>query len=148
MLSQWPGINGVLSANDGLGGAVIKVLRKKGLNGKIPVTGQDATLEGLQNILSGDQCMTVYKPIGPEAQTAANLAIQVFKGQQPVFGPDERIKDPESGAYVPFRKLTPSSITVDKIQTVVDDEFVDYKALCAGKYLKLCKAHKITPKTD
>ena len=144
MLSQWPTIGGVLAANDGLGGAVIKVLRKKGLNGKVPVTGQDATLEGLQNILAGDQCMTVYKPIGPEAQDAANLAIQVFKGQKPVFGPAEQIKDPESGAYVPFKSLTPSAVTIDNMATtVVADKFVDVKALCAGKYAKFCKAHDI-----
>jgi D-xylose transport system substrate-binding protein len=144
MLSQWPGIDGVLAANDGLGGAVIKVLRKKGLNGKVPVTGQDATLEGLQNILSGDQCMTVYKPIGPEAQTAANLAIDVFKGKKPAFLPTERIKDPESGAYLPFKSLVPVAVTAANIQTtVVKDQFVDVKALCAGKYAKLCKTYKI-----
>ena len=149
MLSQWPGIDGVLAANDGLAGAVIKVLRKKKLNGTVPVTGQDATLEGLQNILTGEQCVTVYKPIQPEAETAAKLAIAVFKGQKPVFLPTERIKDPESGAYLPFKSLTPQAVTAGNIQaTVVRDKFVAVKDLCAGKYAKLCKAHKITPKAD
>ena len=144
MLGQWPGINGVLAANDGLAGAVINVLRKKGLNGKVPVTGQDATLEGLQNILAGDQCMTVYKPIGPEEQTAANLAIQVFKGQKPVFRANERIKDPESGAYVPFKSLDPQPVSIDTMKkTVIADKFVDVKKLCAGKYAALCEEHDI-----
>jgi D-xylose transport system substrate-binding protein len=56
-------IDGVLAANDGLGNAAISVLKRNGLNGKVPVTGQDATVQGLQNILAGDQCMTVYKAI-------------------------------------------------------------------------------------
>ncbi len=59
MLSQRPDIGGVLAANDGLAGAVIKVLKKHGLNGKVPVTGQDASIEGLQALLTGDQCMNV-----------------------------------------------------------------------------------------
>ena len=56
-------VDGVVAANDGLAGAIITVLQKNGLNGKVPVTGQDATPDGLQAILRGDQYMTVYKPI-------------------------------------------------------------------------------------
>lgn len=141
MLDQQPKIDGVLAANDGLGGAVIKVLRKKGLNGRVPVTGQDATLEGLQNILLGDQCVTVYKAIKPEAETAANIAVQLFKGTQPsVKG---QIKDPESGAYIPFASLQPKSITVNNINEVLADGFVDKKKLCAGKFAPLCVEHGI-----
>ena len=58
-------IDGVLAANDGLGNAAIAVLKKNNL--QVPVTGQDATPEGLQNILAGDQCMTVYKAVKKEA---------------------------------------------------------------------------------
>ncbi len=54
-------VDGVVAANDGLAGAIITVLQKYGLNGKVPVTGQDATPDGLQAILRGDQYMTVYK---------------------------------------------------------------------------------------
>ena len=67
-------VDGVLAANDGLAGAVITVLTKYGLNGQVPVTGQDATADGLQAILRGDQYMTVYKPIKQEADAAAKLA--------------------------------------------------------------------------
>ena len=59
MFQQFPKIGGVLAANDGLANAAIEVLRTEKLNGKVPVTGQDATVQGLQNILRGDQCMTV-----------------------------------------------------------------------------------------
>src|SRR6478735_707780 len=71
---------GVDAANDGLGGAVVSVLKRNGQNGKVPVTGQDATDEGLQRVLTGDQCMTVYKAIKKEADAAAKLAISLAKG--------------------------------------------------------------------
>ena len=59
-------IDGVLAANDGLGNAAISILRKNNVAGKVPVTGQDATAQGLQNVLDGSQCMTVYKPVKQE----------------------------------------------------------------------------------
>jgi D-xylose transport system substrate-binding protein len=141
MLSQQPKIAGVLAANDGLAGAVIKVLRSKNMAGRVPVTGQDATLEGLQAVLAGDQCLTIYKPLKPEAQVAAGLAIALYKGQHPAV--KDQIKDPESGAYVPFSKLDPQAITIDKVSSVVADGFVSKKDLCAGKYAALCTANDI-----
>jgi D-xylose transport system substrate-binding protein len=150
MLQQQPGISGVLTANDGLGGAVIQVLKKHGLNGKVPVTGQDATVDGLRAVLVGDQCMTVYKAIRPEAEAAANLAIDLYKGEKPteanVGQSIGKIKDPESGAYLPFVSLTPQAITRTNIQDVVNDGFADPNAICKGKaYQKLCKKYKIGP---
>jgi D-xylose transport system substrate-binding protein len=141
MIAQQPKIDGVLAANDGLAGAVIKVLRKKGLNGKVPVTGQDATLEGLQNVLLGDQCLTIYKQIKPEAQTAANLAVELFKGKKPTV--NGQLKDPESGAYVPFASLTPKSIDVLKVKDVVAEGFISKKELCAGKFAPLCNQYGV-----
>jgi D-xylose transport system substrate-binding protein len=94
MLTQQNGkIDGVLAANDGLGNAVISVLKKNNLNGKVPVTGQDATVQGLQNILAGDQCMTVYKAIKQEADAAADLAISLAKGEKKET--TQTVKDPE-----------------------------------------------------
>ena len=74
-------IDGVLAANDGLGNAAIAVLKKNNL--QVPVTGQDATTEGLQNILAGDQCMTVYKAVKKEADAASAAAIALLKGEHP-----------------------------------------------------------------
>ena len=68
-------------ANDGLGGAVVSVLKRNGQNGKVPVTGQDATDEGLQRVLTGDQCMTVYKAIKKEADAAANAGDRAGQGR-------------------------------------------------------------------
>jgi D-xylose transport system substrate-binding protein len=130
------GIHGVLAANDGIGNAVIGVLKKHKVNGKVPVTGQDATVEGLRNILAGDQCMTVYKPIKEEADAAADLAIGLFKGEKKFV--DGRTKDPVSGAYVASRLLAPKAIFKGNVKDVITDGFVTRKALCAGAYAKLC----------
>ena len=73
-------IDGVLAANDGLGNAAISAIKQRKLD-QIPVTGQDATLQGVQNIVAGDQCMTVYKAIKKEADAAAKLAIALAKGE-------------------------------------------------------------------
>jgi D-xylose transport system substrate-binding protein len=148
MWQQQPKISGVLAANDGLGGAVIDVLRKGKKNGQIPVTGQDATVPGLQNILIGDQCMTVYKAIRPEAEAAARLAIDLYKGRAPTAASVQqsitKIKDPESGAYVPFVSLSPVAVTKDNImKTVIHDNFVTVKQLCTGNYAKLCAENDI-----
>jgi D-xylose transport system substrate-binding protein len=141
MLEQQPGIDAVLAANDGLGNAAIEVLRKKGLAGKVPVTGQDATVQGLQNVLAGEQCVTIFKDLKPLAQNAASLAVKLFKGEQPTA--PKRIKDPESGAYIPFVSLPPQPITINKINDVIATGFVTAKELCTGKYQALCREHGI-----
>ncbi len=80
-------VDGVLAANDGLGNAAISALKQRKLP-QVPVTGQDATLEGIQNIVNGDQCMTVYKAIKKEADAAAKLAIALAKGEKPTATTD------------------------------------------------------------
>jgi len=109
--------------------------------GKVPVTGQDATVEGLQAVLSGDQCLTIYKQLKPEADTAARLAIDLYKGQKPPV--KSQIKDPESGAYVPAELLSPVEIKKADVKSVVSAGFVSKKDLCAGKYAALCAENGI-----
>ena len=83
MYTQQKGkIDGVLAANDGLGGAAIAILDKNKVAGKVPVTGQDATTAGLQNVLAGTQCMTVYKSAKKEAGALSDLAIGLTKGEK------------------------------------------------------------------
>jgi len=135
-------INGVLAANDGLGNAAIDILKQDNMNGKVPVTGQDATVQGLQNILAGDQCMTVYKPIKKEADAAADLAIRLYKGETPQT-PAPGVKDPESGVYIKARLLPPEAIDKKSINKVIKDGFVEKKALCAGRFGELCRANGI-----
>jgi D-xylose transport system substrate-binding protein len=129
-------IDGVLAANDGLGNSVINVLKKNNLNGKVPVTGQDATVQGLQNILNGDQCMTVYKAIKKEADAAAELAIALAKGEKKDTG--KTVKDTESNRDVPAVLLEPQSITKENVKAVVDDGYVTKAELCSGAFAAKC----------
>ncbi|ROT34227.1 sugar ABC transporter substrate-binding protein [Micromonospora sp. HM5-17] len=137
MLTQQSGkIDGVLAANDGLGNAVISVLKKNKLNGKIPVTGQDATVQGLQNILAGDQCMTVYKAVKQEADAAAELAIALARGERKQTG--QTVRDPETGRDVPSVLLDPKAIYKENVKDVVADGYVTKDELCAGSFATLC----------
>ncbi|MDB1090103.1 substrate-binding domain-containing protein [Streptomyces sp. ACA25] len=137
MLTSEPGIDGVLAANDGLGNAAIAVLRKQNRNGEVPVTGQDATVQGLQNILSGDQCMTVYKAIKQEADAAARLAVSLAKGEEAET--NATVEDPEGGREVPSVLEVPVAIFKDNVKDVVDDGFVTKEELCTGEYAALCE---------
>jgi D-xylose transport system substrate-binding protein len=143
MLTSNKNIKGVLAANDGLGNAAIAVLRKNKLNGQVPVTGQDATVQGLQNILVGDQCMTVYKAIKKEADAAAELAIAIAKGSKPTTATGTT-KDPESGKDIPSVLLTPQAITKANVKDVIADGFVTTADLCKGDFAKACTAAGIS----
>ena len=137
MLTENKNIKGVLAANDGLGNAAIAVLKKNRLNGQVPVTGQDATVQGLQNILAGDQCMTVYKAIKKEADAASELAIALAKEQKPTTA-TSITKDPESGKDVPSVLLTPQAITKDTIKDVIADKYVTKEQLCTPEFAEAC----------
>jgi len=143
MLTQTSGkIDGVLAANDGLGNAAITALKKAHLNGKVPVTGQDATVQGLQNILMGDQCMTVYKAIKKEADEAAKLAIALAQGKTSDTG--QTVTDPTTSQPVKAVLLTPVAITVDNVKDVVTDGFVTKAELCTGDFAAKCTAAGIS----
>jgi len=118
------------------------VLKRNGLNGKVPVTGQDATVQGLQNILAGDQCMTVYKAIKGEADAAAALAVSLAKGETVNTG--QKVTDPESKKDVPAKLLTPIAITKANVKAVVDDGFVTKAELCTAAYAAACTAAGIS----
>ncbi|MBN0046459.1 substrate-binding domain-containing protein [Streptomyces actuosus] len=136
MLTSEPRTGGVLAANDGLGNAAIAVLRKQNRNGQVPVTGQDATVQGLQNILAGDQCMTVYKAVKKEADATAKLAISLAKGEKGET--NATVEDPEGKREVAAVLETPVAIYKDNVKDVVDDGFVTAEELCTGKYAALC----------
>ena len=136
MLTGNPNIKGVLAANDGLGNAAITVLKKQNLNGKVPVTGQDATVQGLQNILSGDQCMTVYKAVKKEADAASELAISLAKGENKTT--NQTVHDPEGNRDVPSVLLEPVAIYKDNVKAVVDDGYVKATDLCTAAFAATC----------
>lgn len=132
------GIDGVLAANDGLGNAVINVLKKNGVNGTIPVTGQDATDEGLQNILAGDQCMTVYKAVKKEADAAALLAIALAKGEDASSQATGTVTDSESGAEVKSVLLKPQAIFFDSVKDVIADGYTTKENVCTAELADKC----------
>jgi D-xylose transport system substrate-binding protein len=129
---------GVDAANDGLGGAVIAVLAKNKLAGKIPVTGQDATDTGLQNVLLGTQCMTVYKAIKKEAEAASGLAIALIKGDTAAADAlaTGKTADSVTGKDVPSVLLVPQAIFNDSVKDVVADGFTTAANLCTTADLK------------
>ena len=129
---------GVASANDGLGGAAIAVLDRNGQAGKIPVTGQDATDEGLQRVLLGTQCMTVYKAIKAEAEAAAALAIALSNGDQASADALATgvTADSETGMDVASVLLVPVGITAETVKDVVADGFTTADKLCTTDELK------------
>src|SRR3954454_462297 len=129
-------IDGVLAANDGLGNAAISALKARKLP-QIPVTGQDATLEGIQNILNGDQCMTVYKAIKKEADAASGLAISLLKGDTPSAG--DTIDNGKKKIPAIFEK--PVAVTKDNIKDYIGNPDFPTKAqICAGDVAPKCKA--------
>jgi D-xylose transport system substrate-binding protein len=129
-------VDGVLAANDGLGGAAISILEGNGLAGEVPVTGQDATVEGLQNILAGTQCMTVYKSATQEAGALADAAIALVNGEEAeTTGTTE---DPEGGRDVPSILLEPQAITKDNVGDVIEDGGQKAEDVCTGQYADLC----------
>ncbi|WP_067510477.1 sugar ABC transporter substrate-binding protein [Actinoplanes sp. TFC3] len=137
MFNQTGGrIDGVVAANDTVASAAIEILKERKRNGEVPVTGQDAEVQALQNILTGDQCMTVYKPIKREADAAAKLAIGLFRGDKAVA--DARVKDTESGAYVPAVLESPIQIMKKDVASVIADGFATSKAVCSGRFAVAC----------
>jgi len=135
-------VDGVLAANDGLGGSAISILEKNHVAGKVPVTGQDATVEGLQNILAGTQCMTVYKSAKEEAGALADAAIALSKGQQAQT--TGTTKDSTGNRDVPSILLDPKAITKTNVKDVIADGGQSKADVCAGKYAQMCTAAGIS----
>jgi D-xylose transport system substrate-binding protein len=141
-------INMVVSANDGLGNSVISALKTANVPAKkIPVTGQDATLQGMQNVLSGYQCGSVYKPIYLEAQAAVTLALYLRAGKTPPTGlVNGTVKDTTANVNVPSVLLTPVWVTAANMNaTVIKDKFIPAATLCAGTFAAECTSAGITP---
>jgi D-xylose transport system substrate-binding protein len=128
-------IDGVLAANDGLGNAAISAIKQRKLD-QIPVTGQDATLQGVQNIVAGDQCMTVYKAIKKEADAAAKIAIALAKGETPNV-PDSINNGSKD---VPSQFEEPVAVTKDNIKDYIGEpDFPKKEEICAGKLASDCQ---------
>jgi D-xylose transport system substrate-binding protein len=129
-------VDGVLAANDGLANAAISALKQRKLP-QVPVTGQDATLQGVQNIVNGDQCMTVYKAIKKEADAAADLAIALAKGEKPTATTTPVNNEKNN---IPSVLLDPVPVTKDNIGDYTSEpDFPKVEEICAGKVAAKCK---------
>ncbi len=133
-------VDGVVAANDGLAGAVITILKKNGLNGKVPVTGQDATADGLMAIMRGDQYLTIFKPIKDEAEATAKLAAALVKGD--TAGADAiatgKLHDPKNNRDIKSVLLKPTLILENDIKTVVTQGYVKASEICGGDLAAKC----------
>jgi D-xylose transport system substrate-binding protein len=133
-------INAVLAANDGLANSVISAETARKLK-YVPVTGQDATSAGIQHILAGQQCMTVYKAVKKEAAAASKVAIALVHGQTP---PTNATVANGPGKTTPAQLETPVAVTTKNIkQTVIKDGFLTRSQICAGTYAQLCSKYGI-----
>ncbi len=146
-LTAHPEMNAAITPNDDNANAVISILKSDGVGpNTFPTTGQDASLPGLQNILTGYQCGTVYKPIYLEAQAAAALAIYLRAGVNP---PDTLVNDTTTDttldADIPSVYVTPIWVTSDNMaDTVVADQTVTVDDLCSGDVASACEAAGIS----
>jgi D-xylose transport system substrate-binding protein len=142
-----PNANAVLMPNDENGAPIIHYLITKGIKAMtFPVTGQDATLTGLQNVIAGYQCGTVYKPIYLEAQAAAALAMYLRAGVTPPAAlVNGFATDVNTHVSVPSILETPEWVVPTTIQsTVIRDGFVPASQLCAGSYAADCTKYGIS----
>jgi D-xylose transport system substrate-binding protein len=132
-------VDGVVSANDTMAQGIIARLKANNLAGKVPVTGQDATVPGLQAILAGQQCMTVYKAIKKEADAASALAIALIKNQDTKSIINGSVKDTVLNKDVPSALQTPVSIFKDNVKDVIDDGFQKASDVCTAAYATACQ---------
>jgi D-xylose transport system substrate-binding protein len=149
-------VDAVFAANDGLANSVINALEAAGV-GPVPLSGQDATQAGIQNVLLGKQTVSVYKPIQDEAGVAAAIALALRSGDDiieaaesyqselasggsdvSVIGIEAESGEPtdaaEGDGVVPYVALVPIGVTIDNVaDTVIADEFRTVEELCTGE---------------
>jgi D-xylose transport system substrate-binding protein len=133
------GFDGVYAANDGTAGGAIAAMKGSGIDpAERPTTGQDAELAAIQRILAGEQFMTVYKAIKPEAEAAAELAVALANGTEP---PDGLVNGSVNNGMkdVPSVLLDPIAVTKENVaDTIVKDEFHSVSDICTAEYADAC----------
>jgi D-xylose transport system substrate-binding protein len=126
-------IQGVIGANDNIAGAVVATLKAKGLR-PIALSGQDATVQGVQNVISGWQTNTVYKYVPDEANAAAAAAVALYKGRKPASnGTRPNGKKKQLAFIVPVYSITKANYT-----RLFRDGFLKRSQVCSGEWKKFC----------
>ena len=148
-------VDAVFAANDGIAGSVAASLLNAGVDPTtVPISGQDATLGGIQRVLTGQQAMSVYKPIRAEAAVAVQAALALRAGEDvaalsgdfTVIGIDATgapTDSPTGDGVVPYIALTPIGVTADNVaDTVIADGFRTWDELCVGDVEPFCPADR------
>jgi D-xylose transport system substrate-binding protein len=131
-------INGVYAANDGTAGGAIAAMKGAGIDPIPPTTGQDAELAAIQRIIAGEQGMTIYKAIKPEAELAAELAVALLSGEEPATDVEQTTVNNEA-MDVPSYLLEPVVVTKDNINdTIIADGFWSVDEICTSEYADAC----------
>ena len=143
------GFVGVYAANDGTGGGAIAAMKGAGIDpSSRPTTGQDAELAAVQRILSGEQYMTVYKAIKPEAEQTAELAVNLVNGNRSAADALAKQKVNNEQKDVPSIILTPVAVTKDNaketIGQMVKDGFLKATDICSGQAASACQTAGIS----
>jgi D-xylose transport system substrate-binding protein len=146
LVDQNNGVDAVFAANDGLAASAANAIEAAGI-GPLPISGQDATAEGMQNVLLGRQTMSVYKPIQNEAGLASAVALALRAGEDilttefefdyELIGIEaetgEPTETPEGDGVVPYFGLVPIGVTEDNMaDTVIADGFRTIEEICTG----------------
>jgi D-xylose transport system substrate-binding protein len=134
-------IDGVYSANDGMIGGAIAAMKSAGIDPKsIPTTGQDSEIAAVQRILAGEQYMTIYLAIKKQAESSAQLAVSLVRGEKPPAGLVNSKVD-NDGGQIPTVLLTPTAVTKDNIKdTIIADEFHSPTDICTSRFASQCQA--------
>ncbi|MGH2952775.1 MAG: sugar ABC transporter substrate-binding protein [Solirubrobacterales bacterium] len=134
------GFEAVYAANDGTAGGAIAALKAAGIDpAQKPVTGQDAELAAIQRVLDGEQFVTVYKPIKPLAESAAELAVAIANGEEP---PEGLINGEEDNGteQVPTVFLDTVPVTRENVEdTIIADDFWSVDEICTQQFQQACR---------
>jgi D-xylose transport system substrate-binding protein len=132
-------VDGVVSANDTMAGGIVTVLKNNNLAGKVPVTGQDASDEGLQRVIAGTQCGTVFKDIKVEAKAAVDLAIAVVKNDGSAAKlVNGEVEDSQTSKKVKSSFATPVWVSQDNIKAPFDAGYTTTAKVCTGDFKAAC----------
>ena len=118
-LGAMPEPDGIMCGNDSIAGQAIRALSEHRLAGSICVVGQDADLDACQRIVEGTQCMTVYKPVEKLARRAAELSVELAKGEKPQVG--RMISD--GADLIPFECLEPVAVTKENMDEIITGKY-------------------------
>lgn len=133
-------VDAAFAASDDLAGGVIAALQREGL-GPIPLSGEGATLAGVQNLLTGWQTLSVYKPDGLEAETAALTALALLLGDEVSSLADLSINNGTND--IPFVAILPLAVLADNVaETVVADGRWSWEEICTGEVAQFCPADR------